>query len=162
MIEQTAVVVELDGNFAWVQAERESSCGNCAVKSGCGTSVLSRVIGNKFTRMRVINNLHAQVGETVIVGLKEAAMLKGSVAIYLMPLLFMILFSITGKLIAGQMQLSAEMLSIVFGVVGLVVGGFWLRRFSRRIQNDDHYQPVILKKGREPVKHELPVSQISS
>jgi sigma-E factor negative regulatory protein RseC len=112
--------------------------------------------------MRVINNLHAQVGETVIVGLKEAAMLKGSVAIYLMPLLFMILFSITGKLIAGQMQLSAEMLSIVFGVVGLVVGGFWLRRFSRRIQNDDHYQPVILKKGREPVKHELPVSQISS
>lgn len=161
MIEQTAVVVKLDGEFAWVQAERESSCGNCAVKAGCGTAVLSRVIGNKVARMRAINTVQARVGDTVTIGLKEAAMLKGSVAVYLVPLLFMLLFAISGKVIAGQMQVSAEAMSILFGIAGLVTGGLWLRRFTHRIRDDDRYQPVILRKRSktaEPV--EVPLSQV--
>ncbi|HID48377.1 MAG TPA: Fis family transcriptional regulator, partial [Chromatiales bacterium] len=132
MIEQTAVVVKLEGDFAWVQAERESSCGNCAVKAGCGTAVLSRVFGNKVARMRAINTVQAQVGDTVTIGLKESAMLKGSVAVYLVPLLFMLLFAISGKVIAGQVQVSAEAMSILFGITGLVTGGLWLRRFTHR------------------------------
>jgi sigma-E factor negative regulatory protein RseC len=157
MIEQTAVVVELDEEFAWVEAERESTCGKCAAKAGCGTSVLSRLVGNKVARMRAINKPGAQIGDTVIVGLKEAAMLKGSVAIYLLPLLFMFLFAITGKLVAVQVQAATEVFSIIFGTAGLVVGGLWLLRFTRRIQHDDQYQPVILRKSMPANSFELSV-----
>lgn len=157
MIEQIAVVVKVDGDFAWVQAERQSTCGNCAARSGCGTSVLSKVIGTKIARMRAINKPQAQVGDTVVVGLSEAAMLKGSVVVYLLPLLLMFLFAITGNVIATQIHVTSEVMSIGFAVAGLAIGGGLLQRFNRRIQSNEQYQPVVLKKVMPVGRVELPV-----
>ena len=146
MIEETATVVKCEGEFAWVEAQRQTTCGNCAANKGCGTSVLAKVVGKKAARMRAINPIEAQVGDTVIVGMNEAALLKGSLAVYLFPLLFMMLFAITGNVVARQMHWQAEPVVILFAVAGLLVAGIWLRRFTRRIQYDNVYQPVILRR----------------
>ena len=146
MIEETATVIRCEGKFAWVEAQRQTTCGNCAANKGCGTSVLAKVVGKKAARMRAINPIDAQVGDTVIVGLNEAALLKVSLAVYLFPLVFMLLFAITGNVVAKQMVWQAEPVVILFALAGLVVAGFWLRRFTRRIQHDNVYQPVILRR----------------
>lgn len=151
MIEESATVVKCEGKFAWVEAQRQTACGNCAANKGCGTSVLAKVVGKKAARMRAINQIDAHVGDTVIVGLSEAGLLKGSLAVYLFPLLFMMLFAITGNVVAMQMVWQTELVVILFAVAGLAVAGIWLRQFTRRIQYDDVYQPVILRRVPTPV-----------
>lgn len=151
MIEETATVVKCEGKFAWVEAQRQTTCGNCAASKGCGTSVLAKVVGKKAARMRAMNPIEAHVGDTVIVGLNEAALLKGSLAVYLLPLLFMLLFALTGQVVAKQMIWQTEPVVILFAVAGLAVAGIWLMRFTRQIQNDKVYQPVILRKLPAPL-----------
>jgi len=159
MIEETATVVKCEGEFAWVEAQRQTTCGNCAANKGCGTSVLAKVVGKKAARMRAINPIDAQVGDTVIVGMNEAALLKGSLAVYLFPLLFMMLFAITGNVVARQMHWQAEPVVILFAVAGLLVAGIWLRRFTRRIQYDNVYQPVILRQVPAPFVTQHPIEE---
>lgn len=147
MIEETAVVIECQGEHAWVEAQRKSACGQCQVNKGCGTSVLAKVVGKKVSRMRVLNPLQAREGETVLIGLHESAMLGGSVAVYLVPLLSLLLFAITGKVVAEQLLIaSVEAVSILFAIVGMLVAIIWLKRFTRRVATDSRYQPVILQR----------------
>jgi len=147
MIEETAVVVKCEGDYAWVETQRKSSCDQCQVKRGCGTSVLARVVGQKTSRMRVLNSLRVREGESVIIGLHESAMLSGSMAVYLVPLLSLLLFAITGQVLAEQLLIPAEeLVSIVFAVIGMLVAIVWLRLFTRRIAHDSRYQPQILRR----------------
>ena len=147
MIEETATVVECQDEYAWVEAQRKTACGQCQVRKGCGTSVLAQVVGKKAARMRVLNPVQARVGDQVVIGLHEAAMLTGSLAVYLLPLLSLLLFAITGKVVAEQLGIaSSEAVTILFAVIGLLIAAIWLRMFSRRIANNRRYQPVIMKR----------------
>lgn len=147
MIEETAIVTKCDGEFAWVEAQRQSTCSSCGANKACGTGVLSKVVGRKISRMKALNPIDARPGETVVVGLNEAALLKGSLAVYLMPLLFMLAFAVTGKLLAAQMLWSGEAPVVLFAVIGLGVAAIWLRRFTRRIEQDRRYQAVLLRRA---------------
>ncbi|UCE90683.1 MAG: SoxR reducing system RseC family protein, partial [Pseudomonadota bacterium] len=44
MIEELGVVGACEGEYAWVQMERRSTCGRCAARQGCGTAVLAKVL----------------------------------------------------------------------------------------------------------------------
>ena len=57
MIEEQAQVVEIIGNQIILQGQTQSACGSCSASKGCGTSVLSKVVGRKFTRFQVENKL---------------------------------------------------------------------------------------------------------
>lgn len=148
MIEETATVVECSDGFAWVETQRRSTCSSCSTNKSCGTGALSRVLGQRTARMRVLNPIDARIGDTVVIGMREAALLQGSVAVYLVPLLSMLLCAIVGQSLAGQLTLTnSEPLTILSGGIGLVLGGAWLRRFTRRIRDDERYQPVILRRA---------------
>ncbi|MDH3949169.1 MAG: SoxR reducing system RseC family protein [Gammaproteobacteria bacterium] len=146
MIEETATVVKCEGEFAWVEAQRKTTCGNCAANKGCGTSVLAKVIGKKVSRIKAINKAQAREGDTVIVGMNEAALVKGSLAVYMIPLVFMMLFAVTGNVVAVQMAWQTEPVVILFAMIGMVTAGLWLRGFTRRIQHNNDYQPVVLRR----------------
>lgn len=94
MITEKATVVSVENNQTWIETQRKSVCGQCSANKGCGTSVLSKVVGNKLSKMKAINNINAQVGDEVIVGLHEASLLRGAFMTYLLPLLYLFLFSL--------------------------------------------------------------------
>lgn len=147
MIEESAVVVACDGDYAWVEAQRKTACGQCQVNKVCGTSVLAQLVGRKTTRLRALNQARARVGDTVIIGLHESAMLTGSLAVYLVPLLVMLVFAMLGQSVAEHMLIrQTDLTSILFALGGLGIAVIWLRRFTRRIQDDTRYQPVVLKR----------------
>ena len=50
MIAENAQVVGFEGNDIWVETQRKTACGQCAANKGCGTAVLSKVLGNKRSR----------------------------------------------------------------------------------------------------------------
>ena len=146
MIEETAHVVAADGEFVWVETRRQSTCGSCAAKQGCGTSALAKVLGNRLARVRAINHGVAQVGDQVVIGIDEQALVRGSLAIYLVPLAGLLLGAVVGALMSTRLLVTGEGLTIGLGIAGLLLGLAWVRGFTRRIHNDSRYQPVVIRR----------------
>lgn len=147
MITEDAIIVSIENNQTWIETQRKSTCGQCSASKGCGTSVLSKVIGNKLSKMKAINNINAQVGDKVIVGLNEASLLKGAFVIYMLPLLFLFLFSFVGQFVMESVGMpDNELLVIIFATVGFLLGMRKVKKFSSSIEKNESYQPVILKK----------------
>ncbi len=147
MIEETGTVVKVESGYAWIETERRSTCGSCSANKGCGTATLARVMGQRRTRVRALDPLEVKPGERVVIGLEEAALVRGSLAVYTVPLLGLLAGALFGDFMAQQLLVaSRDGMSILFGAAGALLGIGWLRSFSRRIYNDRRYQPVILRR----------------
>ncbi len=146
MIEETATVVAVEPGFAWVETQRQNACGSCAAKAGCGTSVLAKVYGQRRTRVRALDPGGMQVGDTVVIGLREAAFVKGSLAVYLVPLAGLLGGGLFGELIGQQMQWPGEVATLLAAAAGFLAGLVWVRRFARRVRADLRFQPVVLRR----------------
>jgi sigma-E factor negative regulatory protein RseC len=145
MIEETAQVLRSDGEYAWVETQRRSSCGSCAAKQGCGTGALSQVLGAKTQQMKVRNPVAAKPGDEVVLGIEEGALIRGSLAVYLLPLVTMLMAGLLGQWLAPQWLLDSETLGMVFAIAGLFGGLLWLRGFNRRAGGDPRYMAEILR-----------------
>ena len=147
MLEETARVVEVDHDTVWVETQRRSTCGSCSVNKGCGTAAISRVLGKRRSMVRVLANMPLKAGDEVIIGIRERALVKGSLAVYAVPVVLLLTGALLGELGAQRfLWQSAEAASLVLGISGFAAGLFWLQRFTRRICNDADYQPVVLRK----------------
>lgn len=147
MIEESAVVVARDGKFAEVQALRRSACGHCGARSACGTSLLDRFLGRRPLQMRVVNAVQASVGEQVVIGVPEAALLRAATSAYLVPLAALIFGAILGQELSNASGYwSSEPASLVGGLVGFAAALFWLKRDSARLGADPRYRAVLLRR----------------
>lgn len=142
MIEEQASVIEIHGNSALVETQRKTACSSCAVKKGCGTGVISTVFDRASARILAINTIGAEVGARVVVGIDESMLVRGSVVVYLMPILMMFGSSLLGTWL---MQSDSEAVSIGFAGLGLLAGFICLRWYNKRIRLNENYQPVILR-----------------
>lgn len=148
MIEETATIVQCEGEFAWVETSRKSACEACSVSKGCGTSVLTSVVGNKPTRLRVVNETNAVEGDEVTIGIHESAMLRGAMLVYMAPIVALFCFALLGEVLAKQLLIEAvELVVIVSGLAGLLLSLWWVRRYSAKFGSDPRYQAVILRKS---------------
>jgi len=154
VIEERARVVELDGDGVWVETRRRSTCGGCSARGGCGTATLATVLGNRRSRVRVLARPGLRPGDEVVIGIRGQALVRGSLAVYAVPVLLLLAGALAGEYIAGRgLAESAEAASILLGLLGLGAGLGWLRRFTRRIRNDHRYQPVVLRRITPPALH---------
>ncbi|HFE38816.1 MAG TPA: Fis family transcriptional regulator [Gammaproteobacteria bacterium] len=145
MIEEKAVIVETRGGVAWVETRRQSACATCQVNKACGTATLHKVLGQKRTRLQVMNPRHFGVGETVVLGLQENALVRGSLILYALPLLAMFGVAVIGYVLfflAGYDY--SEGFKILFSLLGLMSGFFWVSKYSKKMSNDPDFQAVIL------------------
>jgi sigma-E factor negative regulatory protein RseC len=153
LIEEIAEVVKVKPDCIIVEVQRQSACGSCAVNKGCGTAVLQKVLGRKrsflelaYDEKQCADN-KITVGDSVLLGLPERALVKGSAAVYMIPVFLMILFALLGEVVAEQMAIaSVDSVSVCFAVIGLLVALIWLKIFSRRVSTDAQYQPCVLRK----------------
>ncbi len=147
MIEEKATVVQIEEEFAWLETRRKSACAACSAQNGCGTGILSRVLGKRTTHVRAINRIDAHVGDEVIVGINENALVRGSFAIYIVPLICMFALGLAGEYSARRLGIEhTELASVISGLLGLYFGFRWVGRFSARISVNSDYQPVVLRK----------------
>jgi len=145
MIEETGLVVSVQGDLAEVEGQPHSTCGGCAVDGACGTSLLARYLGPKRLSLQAHNPIGAKPGERVIIGLPESALLEAAVLAYLMPLAALVGGAVAGALIAGLIApVYTEVLSAVTGLGGLAAALAWLVGFIRASSSDGRYRPLIL------------------
>jgi sigma-E factor negative regulatory protein RseC len=147
MIEETARVIAIEGNQLLLEAETRAACNACAAKQGCGTSVLSKWVGRKFTRFQAPNTVNARVGDSVVVGLAEEAMLKGSVLVYLLPLLAMIGFALLADGLVSTDTASRELLVLISAIAGFVLMLIFSRWFLATGSSRSRLTPVVLRKN---------------
>jgi len=146
MLEAQGIVVERDDEFVVVQTQRQSSCGQCSVSQKCATSSLAQLFGRQQTRIKVMNHDNIQVGDQVVIGLPEGALLKGSIILYLLPLFTLLSAALSYEFLAAALHWPHdERVTVIVGLLGLGLGLIGVKRFSVRLSEHAHYQPVILR-----------------
>jgi len=155
MIEEQATVIKSDEKYVWVETQRQSSCGHCSAKSACGTQVLSKVLGNKRSHVRCLNNFESNLdgskillhpGDKVIIGLEESALISGSLLIYFIPLISMIFFGGLSVFITKIYRPEGvELISIATSLFGFFIGLRFVKFYSQ-MKGQEFYEPILLYK----------------
>lgn len=146
MIEEQARVVEVEGDSVWVETQRKTVCGNCSASKGCGTGTLSKMFRIRSPRLRVVGKPGVRTGDEVVIGIDEHAMVRGAMAVYAFPLLFMLGFAWLGREAGAHLGfVPVDGMSILGGAIGLGLGFLWLSGHTARVNIDGRYQPVILR-----------------
>lgn len=147
MIEEQAIVIDREGDYVWVQTNRQSSCGHCSVKKGCGTQVLSKVLGNKTAHIRCLNSKDVKIGDRVMIGIEESALLSGSFLVYLLPLLSMIIFGALSVFLSKVWWPEGiDLLAIIASISGLILGLVFSNYHTQKISQRKRFEPILLKK----------------
>ncbi|MCX2981847.1 hypothetical protein EYC98_13370 [Halieaceae bacterium IMCC14734] len=91
MLTETGRIVALEDDGLWVETIRATTCGNCAVRKGCGHGLLNEMGSGRsnYVRVPVAEALEPplQLNEEVRFELPEQVVVKGSFVVYLLPLL---------------------------------------------------------------------------
>jgi sigma-E factor negative regulatory protein RseC len=136
--------VGVSGEFAWVETQRRAVCDSCTAQHGCGSGTLAKILGHRRVRVRALNHLGAEVGDRVIVSLEDEALVRGSLAVYAVPILWMLGGAALGELILNPSgSTESDLITVVSGLAGLAAGLYWLRRYSAKISRDARYQPSV-------------------
>jgi len=144
MIMQQAYIVGTGGKWAWVEAAPPASCSGCAAGTGCGVASLGRFFSRRQKPVRVYNRAGARLRDKVSVGIPESALLTGSFAVYMVPLILMFVFALAaGAVTEGRPD--GEAITAVAGIAGLAAGFAWLKLFAQTLRNDHRFQPVVIE-----------------
>jgi sigma-E factor negative regulatory protein RseC len=148
MIEERAVILTLDNasgdatlnSTATLEIERKTACGICGQTRGCGNSIWGKLFAHQSTAFKAQNRINAKVGDSVIVGINEKALVKSAVLLYMLPLATMLIGAILAK------QLNASELAAMLGAAaGLVLGLLWVKGHTMSNSYFKLQQPVILR-----------------
>lgn len=146
MIEERAVILSLEtpptqlNSIATLEIERKTACGLCGQTRGCGNSIWGKLFAHKSSAFKANNSINAIVGQSVIVGINEQAVLKSALLLYTLPLGTMLLSAI----LATQLQ-DSNLSAMIGAVIGLGLGLLWVKGYTASSQYFLLQQPEILR-----------------
>lgn len=144
MLEAEGVVLSSGAGMAQVATSRASACGSCSGKQGCGVSSLGQLLGGKNGAFSVSDPIGVAVGERVVIGLEETALLKGSMLAYLLPLALLLAGAVAGSLLAPLPP--ADIYAMWGALAGLLAGLGALRILGAGTRARQRYRPVIMRR----------------
>ena len=141
MIEEVGRVVALDVGAVWVETRRKSTCSGCSARHGCGQGLMDSLgVRERRGLIRARCDRELQVGDAVVVGIREDVLLRGAVLVYLLPLIMLM----AAAMLAAQLS-AREPVIILAGLGGFFVAWLFVRMRSRRSTDDPDLQPVVLR-----------------
>jgi positive regulator of sigma E activity len=60
-----------------------------------------------------------------------------------------------GELMASQLMMQGEGMTIFFALISLALSLLWLRRFNQRVANDTRFNAVILRRVDTPISENI-------
>ena len=150
MIEEVAKVISVDGQYAYVEVTRTSSCNSCNAKQACGTASLTSWFRFQPPALKLKNTINTRPGDEVIVALPEQTMLAGSFMLYIIPLLMLILVGIGLDFVLSLFfQFETELIQVIGGLTGLVTGLLIVKKYSVRFLNDTSMASLVRVTGKQ-------------
>ena len=143
LTEGIAQVVDVEGNMAWLIPESGSSCGGCSSAAACGSKGIGTIASRlEARRFQLVNDAGLRVGERVVVGINENALLRASITAYVIPLAALL---ITGAL--AQWAAGNDFVTMAAMLAGLVLG-LWLARVrAGRLMARGELAPRFLRRA---------------
>jgi sigma-E factor negative regulatory protein RseC len=140
LVEGTARVVAVDGSRVWLVPEQTTSCGSCAScgAKGIGTTA-SRLEARRFP---IDNEAGLMVGERVVVGVRETALLKASLTAYALPMVTMLVAGGVAQSIAGS-----DGITMAAMAGGLALGLIAARLGAGRLFSKGEIAPRFLRRA---------------
>jgi sigma-E factor negative regulatory protein RseC len=146
MIEEQAVVIGVERDMALLEIVRSKPCGLCGQTRGCGISLWGRLLGHRSSVVRADNQISAQAGDNVVVGIDEKALLASSLAAYGVPLISLLIGAGLGGSFASA-PASADFYALGGAGLGLALGFLWLRGHAAGRGMRSGYRPVVLRQS---------------
>ena len=175
MLTETGRVIALEADGLWVETEKQSVCGQCQARHGCGQKLLGEM-GANMTHIKalysaeyeanptplIINSADTypangvvSVGDEVQIGIDEGAFLQATFVSYGVPLGA----ALASVFCASQFNLN-EPLMLLSGFLGLILGGVAVRRSTQTLATRNSYQAVFI--GKVAKRNEFESVEISS
>lgn len=143
-MEMQAEVTAVEGTQVLVKvSEHGGGCGRCNEAGGCNSGVLTQVFGRRAGReFRLENRIGAAIGDRVVVSLQDGITLKTSLAVYMVPVVLVILGAALGT------GLGAGDLGAGLGAgLGLAAALAFVALFRRRMAADDASHPILARRA---------------
>jgi len=137
MLEEIGTVMSTEGMHARVSVPKKSSCEGCTA----GTCTM----GEQSMEIEALNKAGAIVGQRVKVMVHTYAYMKGSMIVYGIPALFLVIGAVFGKEIAPRFFPSRDpdILSALFGFGFLLVSFIFIKIWSQKQAAKTESTPVI-------------------
>lgn len=149
MIEENAIVVGVEADIAMLEVVRRTPCGLCGQTRGCGISLWGKLLGHRDNIFKADNQIDAKIGDMVVVGIEEQALLLSSLTAYGVPLLAMFLGAVLATALSSTELVNevgrADRNAVIGAVLGLVAGLFWVKGHNAGRGLGKGYRPVILR-----------------
>lgn len=145
MIEEYAIVTELINEQATLELERRTACGLCGQKRGCGNAAWGKLLGHNRHAFIADNPVNAKIGDSVLVGINEKAVLNSAFFLYVLPLVGLLI----GALLADYF-FSNQFYVMLGAALGLTSGFLWVKghligRNQSGLAYSSAYRAVILR-----------------
>ncbi|HMK61623.1 MAG TPA: SoxR reducing system RseC family protein [Dissulfurispiraceae bacterium] len=137
-MEETGVVSRLDGAKAFVSVKRQSACDACAAGSVCKVS-------ESGAEIEAFNAVHAEVGDTVKISFKAFTYLKGTILVYGVPAISLVIGAVLGKdVLSGFLPGSdPDILSAISGFSLMIVSFLCVKLLIRKFEKKKELVPVV-------------------
>jgi sigma-E factor negative regulatory protein RseC len=146
LVEGTARVVAVDGSLAWLEPEQTGSCGGCAAAASCGSKGIGTLASRlEARRFPLAGTTGLAVGDRVVVGVREDALVKASLTAYALPLVTMFAAGAFAQAAAGR-----DDLTLAASVAGLALGLGIARLLARRLAASGQIAPRLLRRTDAP------------
>lgn len=134
-MDEIGIVKEIRGAFAIVSVARKSACSEC--RAGCHLT-------ESGAEIEAVNAIHAGVGQKVRVVMKPYTYLKGSLLVYGLPALALILGAVVGKELLGGLFKNADpdILSAISGFGAFILSFLFVKVWSARTEKKIEHKPV--------------------
>lgn len=135
-MEEIGVVKSLQDQFAIVVIEKKSACDKCS---------MSCKMTDEGSEIEALNLAKAKVGQTVKVNMRSFTYLKGSLLVYGLPALLLIIGAVFGREILSRSvtSIDKDLLSAIAGFSACLLGFVVAKVISSRSEKNVEYKPVI-------------------
>jgi sigma-E factor negative regulatory protein RseC len=135
-MEEVGSVKSIQGSMATVVVAKKSMCEQCTA----GTCLLTE----GGAELEALNEAGAEVGQNVRVELKAYSYIKGSMMVYGLPALMLVIGAVVGKEIGPRfMGLDSDLVSAIFAFGAFALSIVFVKLWSMQAGKKTEYRPVI-------------------
>lgn len=135
---EAAQVVDVEADGVWLETGVQRGCANCREGRGCGVSIFQRLFRLPRHRVFLPTSERLSVGDHVVIGMGQRALLVASLWLYLAPLAALLVTALVLDL-----AFSLEWLTVTGGLAGLVGMLLIVRGRQARQARSGRFFPVL-------------------
>jgi len=136
-MEEIGIIKDIEGFIAKVSVPRKSAC------EGCTAGICKPE--EQSMEIEALNPVNARVGQRVRIIVKPYTYLKGSIIVYGVPALALIIGAILGKEVFSSYfkELDPDIVSAIAGFGAFIIAFIAIKLWSRTLDKKGESKPII-------------------